>query len=106
LSTAMLGYTMVQDCRGQGYTPEALESVLAFAFTKLDLGQVEARVRTANDASKSVVYKTGFKSVGTVRTGKWALGEKDTIEIVEMDVWRLTKKEWELQGKNGISPHL
>jgi RimJ/RimL family protein N-acetyltransferase len=95
VASAMLGYTIHEGHRGKGYMSEALVAIVAFAFDKLGLHKVEARVRTTNDASRAVVQRVGFKIMGTVRQGKWALGDDKGIQIMESDVWILGKEDWE-----------
>jgi RimJ/RimL family protein N-acetyltransferase len=107
ISSATLAYTLSETSRGKGYMSEALGAVLQFGFEKLGLQKIEARVRTTNDRSKAVVQRAGFKSVGNVRKGKWGL-EKD-IEIVELEVWTLTNKDWEAHLRGAAidtTPHL
>jgi RimJ/RimL family protein N-acetyltransferase len=95
IASAMLGYTIHEGHRGKGYMSEALGAILEFAFEKLGLQRVEARVRTTNDASRSVVQRAGFKVMGVVRQGKWALGDDKGIQIMESEVWILGKEDWE-----------
>jgi RimJ/RimL family protein N-acetyltransferase len=95
IASAMLGYTIHEGHRGKGYMSEALGAILGFAFEKLGLQRVEARVRTTNDASRSVVQRAGFKVMGVVRQGKWALGDDKGIQIMESEVWTLGKEDWE-----------
>lgn len=79
---------------------EALSGVMQFTFEKLRLEKIEARVRITNERSKGVVRRAGFKYIGNIRKGKWGLGDNTGIEIVEQEVWNLTKEDWEahLQG--------
>jgi len=93
VASATLAYTLSETSRGKGYMSEALGAVLQFGFEKLGLQKIEARVRNTNDRSKAVVQRAGFTSTGFVRKGKWGL-EKE-IEIIELEVWILTRKDWE-----------
>src|SRR5271167_1758096 len=52
IASAMIGYTLTEAVRGKGYMSEALGAVLRFAFEKLGLQKVEARVRITNERSK------------------------------------------------------
>jgi RimJ/RimL family protein N-acetyltransferase len=94
-ASAMLGYTLAERARGKGFMSEALSAVIRFAFETLGLNRIEARVRWTNERSKGVVTRAGFKNVGVVRKGKWALGDTEGIEIVESEIWILTKGEWQ-----------
>jgi len=92
--SAKLGYTLDEEHRGKGYMTEALGAVITFAFEKLSLQKVEARVRTTNAASRAVVQRSGFKLTGNVRTGKWVSGETEGLEIFDNEVWIMDKKDW------------
>lgn len=102
-ASAMLGYTLAVQARGKGYMSEALGAVMRFTFEMLGLNRIEARVRTTNERSKGVVTRAGFTNVGVVRKGKWAPGEIQGIEIVETEVWILTKADWETHLRGFIS---
>jgi RimJ/RimL family protein N-acetyltransferase len=94
IATAMIGYTLAETARGKGYMSESLGAVIGFAFEKLGLHKLEARVRSTNERSKAVIQRAFFKNVGVVRKGKWGLGEARGIEIVELEVWILKKEDW------------
>jgi RimJ/RimL family protein N-acetyltransferase len=99
----MLGYTLSEKARGKGYMSEALGAALGFAFEKLGLQRIEARVRSSNERSKAVVQRASFKNIGIVRKGKWGLGESKGIEIVELEVWILVKEDWMAHLKGFVS---
>jgi RimJ/RimL family protein N-acetyltransferase len=94
VASAMIGYTLSEKARGKGYMSESLGAVIGFAFEKLGLQKLEARVRSTNERSKGVVQRASFKNIGVIRKGKWGLGEAKGIEIVELEVWILTKEDW------------
>ncbi|MFF8993255.1 GNAT family N-acetyltransferase [Streptomyces sp. NPDC014983] len=60
-----VSYILRQDAWGQGYATEAVRRVVAFAFTRVDLGCLEARHHPDNPASGRVLTKAGFTCVGT-----------------------------------------
>ena len=105
VASAMIGYTLAETARGKGYMSESLGAVIGFAFEKLGLQKLEGRVRATNERSKAVIQRAFFKNVGIVRKGKWGLGEAKGIEIVELEVWILTKEDWatHLQGLVGLA---
>jgi RimJ/RimL family protein N-acetyltransferase len=102
-SSAMLGYTLAVQARGKGYMSEALGAVMRFAFERLGLTRIEASVRSTNERSKGVVTRAGFTNVGVVRKAKWGPGDTKGIEIVETEVWILTKAEWQAHLTGFIS---
>lgn len=91
IPSAMLAYRLVESYRGKGYMSEALGAVISFAFEKLGLRTIEARVRNTNERSRGVVVRAGFKRVGSMRKAKWISGE---IRIVENDIWVLRLEDW------------
>jgi RimJ/RimL family protein N-acetyltransferase len=104
IASAMIGYTLSETARGKGYMSEALGAVLRFAFEKLGLQKIEARVKITNERSKAVVQRASFKPAGIVRKGKWGFGENQGIEIVELEVWILAKEDW-IAHLNGLVGH-
>ncbi len=59
-----LGYNIAQKYQGQGYMTEALEEVVAFAFSALNLHRLMANYRPDNLASGRVLQKLGFEKEG------------------------------------------
>jgi RimJ/RimL family protein N-acetyltransferase len=102
IASAMLAYTLSETYRGKGYMTEALSEVVGFAFETMGLQTIEARIRITNDASRSVVHRMGFKNVGCVRQGKWALGGDSGIQIVETEIWMLKKVDWEAHANGSL----
>jgi RimJ/RimL family protein N-acetyltransferase len=58
-----LGYGVVPELRGQGYATEALEALLAHAWTDLRVRTVKADVSLENIASQRVLEKAGMVRV-------------------------------------------
>ena len=74
--TASLGYWIGAPYARQGYMTEALGSLLPFAFDRLGLHRIEAACLPANEPSKALLIKTGFKQEGLARrylqiNGEW-----------------------------------
>lgn len=61
------GYWLGEEFWGKGYASEAVNVALAFAFNKLKLRKVEARVHDNNPASQRVLEKAGFQKEGLSR---------------------------------------
>ncbi|MEX1020162.1 MAG: GNAT family protein [Litorilinea sp.] len=51
----------------QGYMSEALEAILEFGFTDLELNRIEALVMVENQASAGVLSDLGFREEGLLR---------------------------------------
>jgi ribosomal-protein-alanine N-acetyltransferase len=71
-----LGYWVGAPFARQGYMREALEAVVHFAFSELDLSRLEAGCLPENAASRGVLEKVGFKYEGVAQSylqinGRW-----------------------------------
>jgi ribosomal-protein-alanine N-acetyltransferase len=71
-----VGYWIGAGFARQGYMREALEGVVHYAFSKLDLSRVEAACLPENIASRGVLEKSGFKYEGVAQSylqinGRW-----------------------------------
>ena len=60
-----VGYWVDEAMAGQGYTPEALVTVMRFAFEELELHRVQIAIIPRNDASLRVVEKLNIRNEGT-----------------------------------------
>ncbi len=74
---AYLGYNIAQTHQGQGLMTEALEEIIAFAFSALNLHRLMANYRPDNLASGRVLEKLNFVKEGIAKdylmvNGKWA----------------------------------
>ncbi|MBF9031440.1 GNAT family N-acetyltransferase [Rhodobacterales bacterium HKCCE3408] len=71
-----LGYWIGAAHARQGFMREAIEGVVHFAFTELDLSRIEAACLPENVASRGVLEKAGFKYEGVAQSylqinGRW-----------------------------------
>lgn len=64
---AEVGYLLHDQFRGQGIMHEALEAVLDYGFSVMQLHSVEAVIDPANTASANVLEKSGFVREGYFR---------------------------------------
>lgn len=64
---AEIGYWIGRPFRGQGYATEAVVALRGFAFRRLRLHRLEARVFPGNAASLGVLRATGFRREGRLR---------------------------------------
>ena len=74
--TATIGYWIGQPHAQQGYMLEAITTVVAHAFTTLDLSRIEAACLPENVASRGVLERAGFKFEGIAQSylqinGRW-----------------------------------
>jgi ribosomal-protein-alanine N-acetyltransferase len=73
---ASLGYWIGIPFARQGYMTEAIAAVLDFAFERLTLHRVEAACLPHNEASRRLLFKSGFREEGYAReylriSGRW-----------------------------------
>ncbi|MEZ4780155.1 MAG: GNAT family N-acetyltransferase [Flavobacteriaceae bacterium] len=60
-TVAEIGYELHPDFHGKGFMSEAMETVLNFGFTNLQLKTIEAYTSKYNESSKVLLNKFGFK---------------------------------------------
>ncbi|MBI2134174.1 GNAT family N-acetyltransferase [Candidatus Woesearchaeota archaeon] len=85
---AALGYWIGRKYWNRGFGTEAVKLILGFAFGKLGLKRVYAKVMTKNSASMRLLVKAGFKHEGTLR--------KDILKkgrFVDMELYGLLNGE-------------
>ena len=86
--TAEIGYTIAPEHQGRGYSVEAAEAVLAYAFDRQGVVAVRAVTDTRNAPSIAVAERLGMTLVGTVHTVfKGEPCDEHTYEIAR-DEWR------------------
>jgi [ribosomal protein S5]-alanine N-acetyltransferase len=64
---AEIGYEIHPSHWRNGYTAEALSTVISYGFEKLDLNRIGAVVFTENEASNKLLLKAGFQKEGILR---------------------------------------
>jgi len=76
LQSAFIGYFLDKSQNGKGYTTEAVQLIVEYAFNELNLHRIEAGVMPHNIASIRVLEKAGFHIEGLAQksvkiNGKW-----------------------------------
>ena len=74
--SATLGYWIGSPHGNQGYMTESLAALLEFAFSRIGLHRVEAACLPANEASRRLLLRSGFREEGYAReylriSGRW-----------------------------------
>ncbi len=74
--SATLGYWIGVAHGNQGYMNDSLAAILEFAFSRLGLHRVEAACLPANEASRRLLLRSGFREEGYAReylriSGRW-----------------------------------
>jgi ribosomal-protein-alanine N-acetyltransferase len=62
--TVEIGYSLLPPYRNKGYTTEAVEALVSWAFQHPEVARVIAEARPGNTASVRVLEKAGFNEVG------------------------------------------
>ncbi len=89
--SAEVGYSLGRKYWNQGYMTEALQAVVEFGFTRLNLNRIEAQHECDNPASGHVMQKAGMKYEGTLRQRIYNKGrfvDVDLYAIICSDVIR------------------
>ncbi len=87
-------YLLRKESRGNGYMTEAMKSMLPYLFNNRNVNMLVISVFPRNDASRRVAIKSGFVYKGLLREH----GITGCGEIVDVEVYMLTKKEFEQPG--------
>ncbi len=74
--SATLGYWIGVPHGNQGYMTDSLAAILEFAFSRIGLHRVEAACLPANEASRRLLLRSGFREEGYAReylriSGRW-----------------------------------
>lgn len=89
--SAILGYDVAFDMRGQGIGKEAVSVVLDWAFVALQLNRVEAQVHPENIASMRLLTRLGFVREALQReAGFWGGRYRDLV------LMGLLHKDWQV----------
>ncbi|MFH5834950.1 GNAT family N-acetyltransferase [Proteiniclasticum sp. C24MP] len=87
----MLGYAMGKDYWGQGLMTEAVDRLLQYAFSELDMKIISAYHYPFNQRSKRVLVKAGFSLEGTLKMAS-ALYDGQVVDDV---CYAITREEYE-----------
>lgn len=90
-----IGYIIYKkECRGKGYTTEAVKLFCDYLFTEKKITRLEIRCSTENPASKRVAEKSSFVHEGTSKSAFRRAGK-----LFDCEVYALTIDEWEKLGQ-------
>ncbi len=94
--SAFLSYGAVAAFAGRGYMTEAMQLLLAHAFTDLRLHRLEANIQPGNTASIALVRRAGFVHEGFSERylkvgGRWRDHER----------WAIRAEQWRARERNG-----
>jgi RimJ/RimL family protein N-acetyltransferase len=76
-----LGYVVAPSARGRGVATETLRELTAWAFAELDALRIELWISAANEPSKRVAERAGYRYEGTLRSFHFKEGIRDDFEV-------------------------
>lgn len=91
---ADMGQALARAHWGRGYLSEALQALLAFGFTELDLHRVAADVDPRNAASATALTRLGFVQEGLLHERSIVAGE-----VSDCAMFGLLKRDWEARQR-------
>lgn len=97
---AEIGYDLGYPFWGNGYVPEALQSLISFGFHDLGLNRIEAKVEPENINSIKVLKKLHFVEEGTLRQYEKAKGK-----LVDLSMFSVLRTDWKGDRMPEITIH-
>lgn len=85
-----IGYDLARAYWGQGIMREALQAVIVYSFTQLDLNRIQAYVLTENARSIGLLRRLHFETEGVLREYRRFKGRFSDWVLMS-----LLKKEWQ-----------
>lgn len=76
---AEIGFELSREYWGNGIAGEALEAVIAYGFSQLELNRIEALIEPANSPSQRLVERNGFMREGLLRDYEYTQGKFDDL---------------------------
>ncbi len=92
-----IGYGMARQYWGQGLMHEALQALVEYAFTTLQLNRIEADIDPRNQGSANSLARLGFVKEGHLRE-RWIVNG----EVSDTGLYGLLKSDW-LRARNAIA---
>lgn len=86
-----IGYWLGEAYQGKGIMTAAAEAFISYGFEQLGLNKIVIKVATANEKSKAVPERLGFKQEGTLRQEHWLHDQ-----YVDIVVYSLLNEEWKI----------
>ena len=76
---AEIGYSVLSDLWNKGFATEIADALTGYAFNRIGVQRVFARVLPQNTASHRVLYKLGFELEGVAKKGYYYKGRVDDV---------------------------
>ena len=87
--SAEVGYSLSRAYWNQGFMSEALQAVVEFGFTRLNLNRIEAQHECDNPASGRVMQHVGMRHEGTLRQRIYNKGR-----YVDVDLYAILRSDF------------
>ncbi|MEK4198805.1 GNAT family N-acetyltransferase [Cytobacillus sp. FSL K6-0265] len=84
-----IGYWLSQHAEGKGVMTKAVQAMISYGFTQLNLNKVEIHAAVKNSKSRRIPEKLGFVYEGTIRDGEWLYDY-----YVDTVIYGLLKREY------------
>lgn len=94
--SAEIGYSLSRAYWNRGLMSEALEAMLRFCFTTLNLNRVEAQYETDNPASGAVMRHAGMQREGLLRQRIYNKGR-----FVDVELYAILRAEFDARKPKG-----
>ena len=89
-----IGYWLAADRQGAGTMTTAVSALLNHAFDRWELARVEIRAGVANQRSRAIPERLGFREEGVVRSA-----ERIGTRVIDHVIYVMTAREWELAAR-------
>jgi ribosomal-protein-alanine N-acetyltransferase len=87
---AEIGYDLLRKYWGNGYMTEALQAIISYGFSVLNLNRIDAHTFTINTKSRNVLIRAGLVEEGVLRENIRFKGEYRSEAM-----YSILRKEWE-----------
>ncbi|HPE69698.1 MAG TPA: GNAT family N-acetyltransferase [Thermotogota bacterium] len=88
--SAEIGYALSQDFWGRGIMSEAMQAVLHFGFTRMQLNRIQAHCLVDNLGSERVMQKIGMRFEGVSRQEVFSKGQ-----FRDLKRYAILKSDWD-----------
>lgn len=90
-----IGYFLAEAHWGKGIASEAVSRVVRFLFQEVEVNRIQAEVMPANEPSKRVLLKNGFKYEGTLRQATLWSGKG----IIDVEIYGLLQEDYKKEQR-------
>jgi [ribosomal protein S5]-alanine N-acetyltransferase len=84
-----IGYDLIPSFWGKGVMKETLSAIICFAFTKMNINKIEAKVDPENKSSIRLLEKLSFFQEGMLREHEFEKGK-----YVDLVIFSILKREY------------